>query len=172
VAGRDGCVHAGSAEDRVIRHLRVSWNWKSALVSAVCRAIIFFIINAQAGLAAGLAAMQVEFSYRVIASGFYGALTQYFAQHPNPRVAWATALILLPVLAHSVEFIVHSWAGTPLLGWSMAGSILFSVATTRLHLIAMHRGVMTVGPGSQSLAADLRALPATLAAFFGIALRG
>lgn len=106
-----GCAHAGSAEDRVIRHLRVSWNWKSALV-------------------------------------------------------------LLPVLAHSVEFLVHSWAGTPLLGWSMAGSILFSVATTRLHLIAMHRGVMTVGPGSQSLAADLRALPATLAAFFGIALRG
>jgi hypothetical protein len=146
--------------------LLAAWNWKSALLSATSRAAIFFVINAQASLDAGVAALQVEFTYRVLASGFYGALTQRFAEHRNARVATWTALALLPGLAHSIEWVVHSWAGTPVLGWSIAGSVVFSVLTTRFHLVAMRRGVMTVGPGSQSLAADLRAMPATVAAFF------
>lgn len=148
--------------------LPFGWNWKSALVSATCRAVIFFAINAQTSLAAGVAALQVEFAYRSLASGFYGALTQRFARHPNVRVATWTAMGVLPALAHGIEWIVHSWAGTPALGWSIAGSVLFSALTTRFHLVAMRRGVMTVGPGSQSLVADLRAMPATVAAFFRV----
>lgn len=148
--------------------LLAAWNWKSALVSATCRAAIFFVVNAQMSLEAGLAALQVEFTYRVLASGFYGALTQRFAEHPNTRVATWAALGVLPGLAHSLEWIIHSWAGTPALGWSIAGSVAFSMLTTRFHLIAMRRGVMTVGPGSQSLVADLRAMPGTLAAFFRV----
>ena len=58
----------------------VDWNWKSAVVSALCRASIFFVINISAGWDAALAAMQVEFAYRAVAAGFYGSLTQYFAQ--------------------------------------------------------------------------------------------
>lgn len=144
-----------------------AWHWKSALVSAVCRASIFFVINVQAGLPAALAAMQVEFAYRIVASGFYGALTQRFARQHAVRATW-TALVLLPALSHSVEWAVHSWAGTPAIGSSIAASVAFSVLTTRFQLIAMRRGVMTVGPGSQSIAADLRAMPGTIVAFFRV----
>lgn len=149
----------------------MAWNWKSALLSAISRASIFFFVNLQAGLDAGLAALQVEFLYRIVASGFYGALTQHFARQANERVATMTALVVLPALAHAVEWIVHSWAGTPVLGWSIAGSIAFSVLTTRFHLVAMRRGVMTVGPGSRSLAEDVRAIPGTIAAFLRVPTR-
>lgn len=143
-----------------------AWNWKSAVGSAVCRAAIFFVVNTSAGAGAALTAMQVEFCYRAVASGFYGSLTQRFARMPNRRRATWLALIVLPALAHVVEFAVHSWAGTPVLGLSIAGSVAFSLLTTRFHLIAMRQGVLTVGAGSASWWQDLKALPAVCVAFF------
>lgn len=145
-----------------------AWNWKSATVSAVCRAAIFFAANASAGTEAALTALQVEFVYRAVASGFYGSLTQRFAGMADQRRATWLALVALPTLAHAVELAVHSWAGTPALGWSIAGSVAFSLLTTRFHLIAMRRGVLTVGSGSASWSEDLKALPAVVAAFFRV----
>lgn len=143
-----------------------AWNWKSAVASSVCRASIFSVVNASAGLQAAFTAMQVEFLYRAVASGFYGSLTQRFARMPDRTRATWLALIVLPTLAHIVEFVVHSWAGTPVLGWSIAGSVAFSLLTTRFHLIAMRKGVLTVGAGSASWWQDLKALPAVCVAFF------
>jgi hypothetical protein len=144
----------------------VAWNWKSAVVSSLCRASIFFVINSSAGWDAALAAMQVEFAYRAVAAGFYGSLTQYFARlHAERRATWAATLIV-PGVAHLVELGVHAWADTPVLGWSVAGSIAFSMMTTRFNLFAMRRGALTVGHGSASWWQDLRAMPAMMAAFF------
>lgn len=145
---------------------RTAWNWKSAVLSALGRSTVFFSINASAGFDAAATAMQVEFVYRIVASGFYGALTQYFAARRQSTAAGWTALVVLPAISHGVEWLVHSWAGTPILGWSIAGSVAFSFMTTRFHLVAMRRGVLTVGPGSASWTQDLRAMPATVAAFF------
>jgi hypothetical protein len=60
--------------DRLLRR----WNWKSALVSSVCRALIFLAANLPAGRHAALRAMLTEFLFRAVAAGFYGALTQAF----------------------------------------------------------------------------------------------
>jgi hypothetical protein len=144
----------------------VAWNWKSAVVSSLCRASIFFVINSPAGLDAALGAMKVEFAYRAVAAGFYGSLTQYFSRlHEERRATWAATLIV-PGVAHVVELGIHAWAGTPILGWSIVGSVAFSVVTTRFNLFAMRRGALTVGHGSASCWQDLRAMPAMVAAFF------
>lgn len=146
------------------------WNWKSAVASSVCRALIFFVVNIPAGVDAALAAMQTEFLYRAMASGFFGSLTQYFAQvHAGRLSAWmATAIVA--GLAHLVELGVHAWAGTPLLGWSIAASVIFSLVTTRFNLFAMRRGVLRVGQGSGTVRQDLRAMPGVVAAFFRTSL--
>lgn len=143
-----------------------AWNWKSAAGSSCCRAAIFFLVNLSAGTDAALAAMQTEFIYRAVMAGFYGALTQYFARLRDERVATRAATVIVPGLAHLVEFGVHRWAGTAVLGWSMTGSIMFSVVTTRFNLFAMRHGVLTVGRDSDSWWHDLRALPALVVAFF------
>lgn len=134
------------------------WNWKSAVVSAIMRAPIFFAANLPAGLDAATAAFVTEFTYRVTSAGFYGALTGYFARRQARRAATVQALIVLPLLAHSVEYLVHWFAGTPHIATAVAGSVAASMATTRLSLFLMRRGLFVAG--GQSLRDDLRGLGA------------
>jgi hypothetical protein len=140
---------------------RLGWNWKSALVSATCRAALFCAMNASAGLGPAARAMAVEFCFRAVASGYLGRLTQRLC-HVRPR--WLP-LACLPILGHLGEFLVHSTAGTPRLGASIVASVAFSVLTTAFNLFVMRRGVLIVGAGQQSLAADLRLLPRLIVTF-------
>ncbi len=143
----------------------LGWNWKSAVVSSLCRASIFFVANWSAGLDAAVAAMQVEFLYRAVAAGFYGSMTERFARmRSERRVTWA-AMMVVPGISHVVELAIHLWAGTPMLGWSVAGSVAFSILTTRFNLFAMRRGSLTVGHGSATWWQDLKAMPALFVAF-------
>ncbi len=132
------------------------WNWKSAVVSASMRAPIFFAANLQAGTDAATAAFVTEFTYRVVSAGFYGALTGFFARRQARRAATLQALIVLPALAHTVEYVVHWLAGTPHIATAIVGSVAMSMATTRLSLFLMRRGLFVAG--GQSFAADVREL--------------
>jgi hypothetical protein len=148
-----------------VRHFIRHWNWKSATLSSVCRAFLFFLVNLPAGLDAGLRAMAVEMVFRACASGIFGSATQAF-RHAQPMVtATLTALILIPAAGHLAEYAVHRLAGTARLGESIAVSVSFSVLTTAFNLFAMRRGVLVVGDQQQTFLSDLRSLPRTLLAF-------
>jgi len=144
-----------------IRHLVRNWNWKASVCSSVCRAAIFFALNAPAGLGAATRAMMTELIFRAVASGTLGSLTQAL-RHSRPRLA---ALVILPAVGHAAEYLVHLQAGTPRLGASIAASLAFSVLTTAFNLFAMRRGALIVGPGQQSFASDLARFPALVMAF-------
>jgi hypothetical protein len=152
VAIRD--VFAGFVRDPIGTFV-INWNWKSALTSSLCRAGIFFVVNLPAGVIHGLQAMATELAFRGVASGVMGTMTQAFsrAQH-----SWI-ALIILPVLGHTLEYIVHRTAGTARLGESIAASVTFSIITTSFNLFAMRRGALIVGDEEQSLLDDFRRLP-------------
>jgi len=139
----------------LLRTFVIHWNWKSALTSAVCRAGIFFVVNLPAGMTSGLRAMATEFVFRGVASGVLGTITQAFSRAQY----WWVALIILPALGHTLEYVVHRTAGTARLGESVAVSVAFSILTTSFNLFAMRRGALVVGADSQSLADDLRRLP-------------
>jgi hypothetical protein len=147
--------------DRLLRR----WNWKSALMSSVCRALIFLAANLPAGKHAALSAMLTEFLFRALASGFYGALTQAFRFARPVWLATLTAMVLLPATAHLLEFVVHSTAGTERLAASIAASVAFSVVTTLFNLFAMRRGALIVGEGRATVAEDLRRMPRLIVAF-------
>lgn len=141
------------------------WNWKSALLSAVSRAVIFFAANVTAGWRAAWAAFATELVFRACTSGFYGAMTEAFVP---VRPAWAAAvatMILLPVLSHTLELAVHVARGTPELTRSIAASVAFTVLSTAFNLFAMRRGALVVGPGRGSLIDDLRRTPRLIGAF-------
>lgn len=146
----------------------VIWNWKAALTSAMTRAGLFFAVNLTSGMAAARAAFVTELVLRGVTSGFYGAVTQRF-RHVQP--AWAGTLaasILLPVVSHSIEFLVHWGRGTQALGASIVASVCMTVVSTAFNLHLMRHGVLTVGDGSRSLMEDVRALPRLLASFLGL----
>jgi hypothetical protein len=59
-----------------VKYLLHRWNWKSAVLSSLLRASLFFATNLAAGLPAAIAAMKTELVFRGVTSGFYGALTE------------------------------------------------------------------------------------------------
>lgn len=154
---------------RLARHpcdgLLRRWNWKSALLSAVSRGLLFFAVNMPAGWRAALGAFLTELVFRACTSGFYGAITQAFVPVRPAWTATVTTMVLLPALSHTLEFIVHAARGTPELSRSIAASVAFTALSTAFNLFAMRRGALLVGEGRAAMADDLRRMPRLVAAF-------
>ena len=147
------------------RYLVSRWNWKSALMSSLVRATIFFFTNLVAGWHAALGAMLAELILRSATSGFYGALTEAFASAQPSWAAIATAMVLLPCVSHSLEFLVHWLRHTPKLGLSIMTSVAFTAISTAFNLFAMQRGALIVGHGSRPLHEDLSRVPGLIGEF-------
>ena len=82
------------------------------------------------------------------------------------RAGTIAAMICLPVLAHGLELLTHTWRGTPNLGASIVASMALTALSTAFHVYAMRRGVMVVGVGhALPLGEDLRQLPGLLRDF-------
>lgn len=135
------------------------WNWKAAFFSSLIRAIIFFCANLRSGLGAAVGAMLAEYGYRAITSGFYGAMTQTLGEIEPEWQACASAIILLPLCSHSLEFLVHWLRHTPHLKASIISSFVFTFFSTLFNVYAMRRGTMLVGRGKGTLLDDLKAFP-------------
>ena len=141
------------------------WNWKTALLSSVVRALIFFCANLTAGLRAALAALLTELTFRGAASGFYGALTEAFRFAEPEWAASLVAMILLPLTGHSVELAVHSLRGTVKLRTSILASVCFTAVSTLFTLYAMRRGALVTGEGRGTLTSDMKRLPCLIVGF-------
>lgn len=142
------------------------WNWKSALMSTVLRAPIFFFVNLTAGPKAAAGALLTELVLRSLTSGFYGSLTEALREAEPGWLAGLTASVLLPAVNHSLELLIHWLRGTPKLANSILASVCFTVVSTLFNLYAMRRGALIVGEDQQSLGHDLRRMPRLLGGFF------
>ena len=141
------------------------WNYKAAITSSVVRAAIFFSINGRAGYRAAIAAMTTEFCFRFLTSGFYGAMTENFRRVEPPLAGTIAAMIVLPLVSHSLELLVHWLRGTAYLQVSIGGSVIFTALSTAFNLFAMRRGALVVGTGRRSLLEDMAAMPRLVALF-------
>ncbi len=154
---------------RLVRHPFVEivgrWNWKAAVLSGAMRGAIFFTANLTVSEAAAFRALLVDLAFRLPLAGVYGALTQAFEAAQPVWAASLVAMVLVPAVAHSIEFTVHWVAGTPALKASVGASIAFSVVSTLFNLFAMRRGVLLVGARGRPLTHDLRRLPLLCAQF-------
>lgn len=146
-------------------HLVARWNWKAALTSSFTRGGIFFIVNLTVSVSAANLAFLIEFVYRGVASGFFGAASQNFSRVKPAWHGTVAAMVVLPILAHLLEFAVHSAAGTPMLRASVLASVCFTAVSTWFHVAIMRDGLLTVDDGSQSLWSDLKQIPQALFQF-------
>ena len=134
------------------------WNYKSAVASASVRSLLFFATTLSAGWNAATAFL-AEYLFRFCTAGFYGALTQRIGRIEPERLSMALAIIVLPTVAHTMEFVVHWARGTANLQLSIAVSMAFTVVSTAFNVFAMRRGVLRCGPGAGTMLDDLRRLP-------------
>jgi hypothetical protein len=159
-----GGVISGILRDPAGKLVR-RWNWKSALLSSLLRAGIFFLTNLTAGWEAAVGAMLAELVLRSLTSGFYGAITEAFSAAQPVWKATAVTMFGMPILNHGLEFLVHWQRHTPALKTSIAASMAFTSLSTAFNLYAMRRGVLTVGGQSKSLVHDLVRIPVLLVHF-------
>lgn len=148
-----------------VRSLIKRWNWKSAFFSSCFRAVIFFSTNLAGGLHAALGAMTIEFIFRATTSGFYGAVTQSLRRAEPAWAASIAAMLLVPAVTHSLEFLVHWVGGTRKLFTSIVVSACFSALSTLFNLFAMRRGALVVGEGGLRLVDDVKRFPGILREF-------
>lgn len=170
---RDAELPRGLTASRVLRlllrhpwrYVGRRWNYKSAVMSSLVRAQLFFLVNLSAGPDAAIAAMLVELVVRFVTAGWYGALTQAFRFVEPGRAAMIVAMVVLPLISHSLELAVHWWRATPELAASISASVGLTALSTAFNLFAMRRGALVIGEGSRSLRHDLARMPALVAAF-------
>ena len=141
------------------------WNWKSACVSAAVRSTIFFPANLPSGRSAAVAAFTTEICLRLATSGFYGGLTQRLGAIEPEWQAVLAATVILPLVSHGLEIVVHLARGTPELLVSILASASLTVLSTSFNVFAMRRGALTTGEGSQPLHRDLLRMPSLIACF-------
>ena len=147
------------------RHFVRGWNTKAAALSALYRAVIFFFTTLKAGVEAALAALTVEAVFRVVASGFYGAVAQAL-RHAQPL--WLSALIVtlaLPAAIQALEALVHLQAGTPHLWRGLLVSTIAAGLSSLFMWFAMRRGAFLVGEDARPFREDLQHYPYLLAEF-------
>lgn len=147
------------------------WNWKSALLSATIRGSLFFFSNLGAGFAAASGAMTLESLFIVVTAGFYGAILEAFRPARPVWKAHLAATLMLPMISHTLEFLLHWIGGTERIVTGMVASISLSMASASFNLYAMSRGVLLTGGERQSLWRDLTSMPMLIIDFLFHILR-
>jgi hypothetical protein len=114
----------------------------------------------------GLRLVGIGLLFRALIGGFWGSLLQAFR---GARPAWLAGLlaaVLLPGLAHGLEFLALQAGHVPRVLTAMIASVSVSIGSLVVNWYLMRRGMLITGEGSDSLAADFRRLPGALAGMF------
>ena len=138
------------------------WNWKAAALSAFLRALVFYFTNRSAGSRAAWTALGVEFTYRIVTSGFFGSLIQLLSRVEPKRMSMVAVLLVLPATNQGLDALVHWWQGTPKLGWSLLIATSITVWASLFNWYAMREGTFVVGHGQRGFGEDMRGLPRLL----------
>lgn len=156
------------------------WNWKSVLLTVLVRGGFYFTVYkaSRESWLVTMTAVLVEFLFRFLTAGVFGALVQSFRKAKPIWVANLIVSLILPALSHTVEFVSHYaqekyfsdiFAASQNSGRqrTFAISVLFSVISVLFNLYAMRNGVLLVGAGTatRSFGSDLKQLPRLMSEF-------
>lgn len=154
----------------ILRHpvetLIFRWNWKSAVLSALLRAPIFFFayLFKKDGLKLAIGAALSQSIFRFIIGGINGAIIQSFSKVEPPWHAVLTVPLVLASFSHLVEYgvqtIYDNQTGVSGKGAAISISVFVSAVSAVFNLFAMRRGALLVKDESQqSIWRDLKRMP-------------
>lgn len=150
------------------RRILMLWNWKSAFLSVILRAPIFFVAALRQGWRAMLSAVITESIFCAVSAGFYGSVVQSL-KDAEPQ--WLTGIflaVLLPLFFQGLEYLLHWFRGTPHLRVAAIVSLVVSAVSALFNWYAMRRGALLVGGEGGGFGGDLRRLPRLLFGFLAV----
>lgn len=149
-----------------INTIVLRWNWKSAVLSALLRAPIFFFsyFFKKDGLKLAIGAALTQSVFRMIFGGVNGAIIQSYSKVEPAWHAVLTVPVVLATFSHIVEFFVQSaydqQTGVNGKGRAITISVIVSAISAIFNLFAMRRGALLVKDESQqSIWRDLKRMP-------------
>lgn len=161
--------HVGSALLQLLLHpyrtFILSWNWKTASLSAMMRAPIFLFSTLRSGWQAISVAVAVEAVYSAAISGCYGAFAQKLRRaHP----LWLSGLLITvaaPAALLWLDYLAHFYTGTPNLRTGILASAIFAALSSLFNWYLMLHGNLLVGAEGRSFGVDLKQLPRRVLGF-------
>jgi hypothetical protein len=142
------------------------WNWKAALLSAIFRGVAFAAPMTSLVGGEALRSLWIEMCFRVALGGFWGSLLQEFR---DARPGWLAGIwiaVILPAMAHSMEYLVLHAGHVTHIKTGMVVSVALSAGSMLINLALMRRGILITGENGESLRSDLRRIPVTLGEVF------
>lgn len=147
------------------------WNWKAALITAICRAGACMAALWHSPLYAREHFGVVEAVYVLLTAGIFSAWQQQALDVKPRKLAWAITVLAIPLGSLAGDSALHLWLDYGNMRALGIGALIVTVASAMFHWHLMRNGVMLVGEQSGSLMDDMKQIPRLCATFFSEPLR-
>ena len=141
------------------------WNWKAALITAVCRAGACMAALWHSPMHAREHFGAVEAAYVLLTAGVFSAWQQQALGVKPRRLAWSIVVLAIPLGSLAADCALHLWLDHGNMRALGIGALIVTVISAMFHWHVMQNGAMLVGRNSNSFVGDMKRMPRLIATF-------
>jgi hypothetical protein len=141
------------------------WNWKAALITAMCRAAACMAALWHSPLHAREHFGAVEAANVLLTAGIFSAWQQQALGVKPRRLAWSIVVLAIPLGSLAADCAVHLWLDHGNMRALGIGALIATAVSAMFHWHVMQNGAMLVGRNSNSFAGDMKRMPRLLVTF-------
>jgi len=141
------------------------WNWKSALITAICRAGACMAALWHSPLHAREHFGVVEAAYVLLTAGIFSAWQQQALDVKPRRLAWTIVVLAIPLGSLAADCALHLWLDHGNMRALGVGALIVTVISAMFHWHVMRNGALLVGDDSRSFTDDMKQMPRLIATF-------
>jgi hypothetical protein len=142
------------------------WNWKAALITAICRAGACMAALWHSPLYVREHFGVVEAAYVLLTAGVFSAWQQQALDVKPRKLAWVITVLAVPLGSLAGDSALHLWLDNGNMRALGIGALVVTVVSAMFHWHIMRNGAMLVGVNSRSFTDDMKAMPRLLVTFF------
>ncbi len=141
------------------------WNWKAALITAICRAGACMAALWHSPLHAREHFGAVEAAYVLLTAGIFSAWQQQALEVKPRRLAWSIVVLAIPLGSLAADSALHVWLDQGNMRALGIGALIATLISAMFHWHVMQNGAMLVGRNSNSFVGDMKRMPRLIATF-------
>jgi hypothetical protein len=141
------------------------WNWKAALITAICRAAACMAALWHSPLYAREHFGAVEAAYVLVTAGVFSAWQQQALGVKPRQVAWSITVLAIPLGSLAADAGLHLWLDHGNMRALGIGALIVTVVSAMFHWHVMRNGALLVGSESRPFIDDMKRMPQLVASF-------
>src|SRR5580698_5059888 len=135
------------------------WNWKAALITAICRAGACMAALWHSPLYVREHFGVVEAAYVLLTAGVFSAWQQQALNVKPRRLAWSITVLAIPLGSLSADSVLHLWLDHGNMRALGIGALIATLISAMFHWHVMQNGAMLVGKAGGSFVDDMKQMP-------------